>query len=285
MQMFCFQHFPLGQLKASKDDSAMTYWNDERVKSSGIIEKESNKGLLHGVRHPSVQSSTSFDPDTRLTHPNCGEHMQGWFPWWDKNCLPFKTASKFRSIYDDFREDNSEIKEVEDDEEVTTFGETDLQMKEINIAENEVSEVRQKEEKGNDLELRRSNGVITPSWVIKTPWIDTKRKSKGKRKNDDNDILHELCTRRGNAEEGDQNFEEMHDYFLKRRELYCLQPRGWINNKVMSMVTKTLVADQREDIGRVSRHIFIANFMHKIVVDPRKWSLEDNEMQILLEYL
>ncbi|KAI9109654.1 hypothetical protein K1719_019284 [Acacia pycnantha] len=35
-------------------------------------------------------------------------------------------------------------------------------------------------------------------------------------------------------------------------------------NKLMTMVAKTLVADQLEDGGTITRHIFSADFMHKI---------------------
>ncbi|KAI9075843.1 hypothetical protein K1719_042210 [Acacia pycnantha] len=40
-----------------------------------------------------------------------------------------------------------------------------------------------------------------------------------------------------------REFVDMHHYFLTREELQCLTPRSWINNKLMTMVAKTLVAD------------------------------------------
>lgn len=49
------------------------------------------------------------------------------------------------------------------------------------------------------------------------------------------------------------------------------------------MVAKTLVADQLENEGKVTRHIFTAHFMDKIIRSPLTWSLEANEAEILPE--
>ncbi|KAI9071564.1 hypothetical protein K1719_046459 [Acacia pycnantha] len=45
------------------------------------------------------------------------------------------------------------------------------------------------------LELRRSQRVVIPSSVLKSPWIEPKRKSKGKRTYDEKDTLFEMCTK------------------------------------------------------------------------------------------
>ncbi|KAI9072057.1 hypothetical protein K1719_045982 [Acacia pycnantha] len=71
----CFQNFPLGDVIASQQQSAMVFWTNEKVKSRVLDEKRSKKGLLVRVKprqlHPqqSVSPPTSFDPDTMLTHP------------------------------------------------------------------------------------------------------------------------------------------------------------------------------------------------------------------------
>ncbi|KAI9096020.1 hypothetical protein K1719_026167 [Acacia pycnantha] len=44
-------------------------------------------------------------------------------------------------------------------------------------------------------ELRRSQRVVIPSSVLKSPWIEPKRKSKGKRTYDEKDTLFEMCTK------------------------------------------------------------------------------------------
>ncbi|KAI9070603.1 hypothetical protein K1719_047430 [Acacia pycnantha] len=75
LMLFCFQNFPLGDVIPSQHESPMAFWTDEKVKSKVLVEKRSKKGLLVRVkpRQPlpqaSVPPSTSFDPDTILTHP------------------------------------------------------------------------------------------------------------------------------------------------------------------------------------------------------------------------
>ncbi|KAI9080653.1 hypothetical protein K1719_037410 [Acacia pycnantha] len=91
------------------------------------------------------------------------------------------------------------------------------------------------------LELRRSQRVVIPSSVLKSPWIEPKRKSKGKRTYDEKDTLFEMCTKSVPRDEAAEEFVDMHHYFLTREELQCLTPRSWINNKLMTMVAKTLV--------------------------------------------
>ncbi|KAI9082837.1 hypothetical protein K1719_035167 [Acacia pycnantha] len=75
LMLFCFQNFSLGNIIASQQESAMAFWTDEKVKSRVLVEKRSKKGLLVCIKprqphtQPSVSLSTSFDPDTMLTHP------------------------------------------------------------------------------------------------------------------------------------------------------------------------------------------------------------------------
>ncbi|KAI9118570.1 hypothetical protein K1719_010902 [Acacia pycnantha] len=82
------------------------------------------------------------------------------------------------------------------------------------------------------LELRRSQRVVIPSSVLKSQWIEPKRKSKGKRTYDEKDTLFEMCTKSVPRDEAAEEFVDMHHYFLTREELQCLTPRSWINNKV-----------------------------------------------------
>ncbi|KAI9126555.1 hypothetical protein K1719_002151 [Acacia pycnantha] len=55
--------------------------------------------------------------------------------------------------------------------------------------------------------------------------------------------------------------------------------------KLMSMVAKTLVADQLENGGVVQRHIFTADFMEKMINPNRKWTVEANVAEILPEHV
>ncbi|XP_028807539.1 uncharacterized protein LOC114762242 [Neltuma alba] len=60
----------------------------------------------------------------------------------------------------------------------------------------------------------------------------------------------------------------MYGYFLTRGELQCLQCRRWIDDRFMTIVTKTFIGDQKEKDGRVNHHIFSADFMQKMVANP-----------------
>ncbi|KAI9091581.1 hypothetical protein K1719_028024 [Acacia pycnantha] len=124
---------------------------------------------------------------------------------------------------------------------------------------------------------------VIPSSVLKSPWIEPKRKSKGKRTYDEKDTLFEMCTKSFPRDEAAEEFVDMHHYFLTREELQCLTPRSWINNKLMTMVAKTLVADQLENGGVVQRHIFTASFMEKMINSKLKWTVEANVGEILPE--
>ncbi|KAI9116538.1 hypothetical protein K1719_012705 [Acacia pycnantha] len=53
--------------------------------------------------------------------------------------------------------------------------------------------------------------------------------------------------------------------------------------KLMSMVAKTLVADQLENGGVVQRHIFTTSFMEKMINPKLKWTVEANVGEILPE--
>ncbi|KAI9117061.1 hypothetical protein K1719_012060 [Acacia pycnantha] len=260
LMLFCFQHFPLGDVIPSPHQSPMAFWTDKNVKRRVSVEKRSKKGLLRSkprqqLPQASVPPSTSFDPDTMLTHP-CDRHTHG--------C----------------RVEGDDIIDIEEDtqhgEETPTHVDGGLG------GEQEVKEPEQ-DVKEPAPELRRSQRVVIPSSVLKSPWIEPKRKSKGKRTYDEKDTLFEMCTKSVPRDEAAEEFVDMHHYFLTREELQCLTPRSWINNKLMTMVAKTLVADQLENGGVVQRHIFTASFMEKMINSKLKWTVEANVGEILPE--
>ncbi|KAI9077004.1 hypothetical protein K1719_041080 [Acacia pycnantha] len=118
--------------------------------------------------------------------------------------------------------------------------------------------------------------------VLKSPWIDPNRKTKGKRQYDEKEQLYELCTTKSiPKDEAEEEFVDMNGWHLQREELLCLRPRTWINNTVMTMIAKTLVADQLDNGGTVTRHIFSPHFMEKMIEDPMTWPLEANKAEIL----
>ena len=52
----------------------------------------------------------------------------------------------------------------------------------------------------------------------------------------------------------------------------------------MSMVAKTLVGDQKKN-GQVKRHIFSADFMTKMSHQPIRWSVQQNEREVLPKHV
>ncbi|KAI9102340.1 hypothetical protein K1719_023542 [Acacia pycnantha] len=124
------------------------------------------------------------------------------------------------------------------------------------VVEEEVAKPQLQEGERSDEKIRRSKRLITRSSVLKSPWIDPNHKMKGKRPYDEKEQLYQLCTTHVTKDEAEEEFVEIKGWHLQRVELLCLKPRAWINDTVMSMVAKTLVADQLENGGTVNRHIF-----------------------------
>ncbi|KAI9118226.1 hypothetical protein K1719_010558 [Acacia pycnantha] len=256
----------------------MAFWTDKNVKRRVSVEKRSKKGLLlrskprQQLPQASVPPLTSFDPDTMLTHP-CDRHTHGCYTTCNKKCWRFSEATYNRPTTSDESDDDDgdghdteeeehrvEGDDIIDIEEDTQHGEETPSHVDGGLGgEHEVKEPDQ-DVKEPALELRRSQRVVIPSSVLKSPWIEPKRKSKGRghmmRK-----TPYLRCAQSPFREM--REFVDMHNYFLTREELQCLTPRSWINNKLMTMVAKTLVADQLENGGVVQRHIFTASFMEK----------------------
>ncbi|KAI9087916.1 hypothetical protein K1719_030246 [Acacia pycnantha] len=191
--LFCFQHFPLGDVIPSPHQSPMAFWTDKNVKRRVSVEKRSKKGLLlrskphQQLPQASVPPSTSFDPDTMLTHPVVRSTYARLLYNLQQEMLALQR-------YIEVKEPDQDVKEPAP-------------------------------------ELRRSQRVVIPSSVLKSPWIEPKRKSKGKRTYDEKDTLFEMCTKSVPRDEAAEEFVDMHHYFLTREELQCLTPRSWINNK------------------------------------------------------
>ncbi|KAI9083268.1 hypothetical protein K1719_034800 [Acacia pycnantha] len=253
LMLFCLQNFALGDVITSEHELAMAYWTHDKVKSRVVLEKKSQKGLPTRASRsqPSVTPSASFHPHTMLTHP---------------------PSSSMESEKDDEKERDEEdeaenIEDIDDDDDHHHDTTIDVEPIEEDIVE-EVAKPEAQEGEQSDEQIRRSKRVITRNSVLKSPWIDPNRKCKGKRPYDEKEQLE---------------FVDMNGWHLQRAELDCLKPRAWINDMVMSTVAKTLVADQLENRGTVTRHIFNAHFMHKIISSPQTWSLQANEAKILPE--
>ncbi|KAI9089298.1 hypothetical protein K1719_029577 [Acacia pycnantha] len=151
----------------------MAFWTDKNVKRRVLVEKKSNKGLLlrskprQQLPQASVPPSTSFDPDTMLTHPVVrSTYARLLYNLQQEMLTPKIHCPKKASMKG---------------EETPTHVDGGLG--------------REQEVKELGLELRRSRRVVIPSSVLKSPWIDPKLKSKGKRTYDEKDTLFEMCTK------------------------------------------------------------------------------------------
>ncbi|XP_028754490.1 uncharacterized protein LOC114713964 [Neltuma alba] len=69
LMIYCLQHFPLGKEKAAKNENAITYWDEEKVKARVKSEKNSDRGILHGVPSVGGASTSASNTGIKLTHP------------------------------------------------------------------------------------------------------------------------------------------------------------------------------------------------------------------------
>ncbi|KAI9082741.1 hypothetical protein K1719_035315 [Acacia pycnantha] len=274
LMLFCLQNFAFGDKVASEHESAMAYWTDDRVKSRALMEKKAKQLLARLSR-----SRPSTLRRHRLTLTPCS--------------LTQKDDEDDEKEIED--EDDEKDKEDEDDHIVDIDDEDShlhdtpivqhglhVEPTEEYVVEEEVVQPQLQEGERRDRKIRRSKRVITHSSVLKSPWIDPNRKTKGKRQYDEKEQLYELCTTKSiPKDEAGEEFVDMNGWHLQREELLCLRPRTWINNMVMTMIAKTLVADQLDNGGTVTRHIFSPHFMEKMIEDPMTWPLEANKAEIL----
>ncbi|KAI9125601.1 hypothetical protein K1719_003019 [Acacia pycnantha] len=181
-------------------------------------------------------------------------------------------------------EDVDDVHEHGDETPIGDAGIAEEQSEDAAVSE-QLREHVQEEVKGTAIQVRKSQRVIIPNSVLKSPWIDPKQKHKGKRTYDEKDQLYALCITPSTKDEVVEEFVDKNVYFLTRAELLCLKPRAWLGERIMTMVAKTLVVNQLEDGGTITRHIFNVDFMHKMVQSPRIWSLEANETEILPDHI
>ncbi|KAI9075488.1 hypothetical protein K1719_042536 [Acacia pycnantha] len=208
----------------------MAFWTDQNVKRRVSVEKRSKKGLLlrnkprQQLPQASVPPSTSFDPDTMLTHPV----VRSTYAW-----LLYNLQQEMLALQHTLPEEAQHDGEVAYNQPTTSDESDDDDGDGHDTEEEEHREVKEPDQdvKEPALELRRSQRVVIPSSVLKSPWIEPKRKSKGKRTYDEKDTLFEMCTKSVPRDEAAEEFVDMHHYFLTREELQCLTPRSWINNK------------------------------------------------------
>ncbi|KAI9120026.1 hypothetical protein K1719_008995 [Acacia pycnantha] len=285
LMLFCLQNFAFGDKVASEHESAMAYWTDDRVKSRAVMEKKSKTGLLARISRsqPSDTTSASFDPHTMLTHPpsssgECEEDDDDRDEEDDDKEIDDEDDEKEIEDEDDDndkeKDDQDYEKEIEDEDDEKDKEDEDDHIVDIDdedshlhdtpivqhglhvepteeyVVEEEVAQPQLQEGERSDGKIRRSKRVITRSSVLKSPWIDPNRKTKGKRR----------MMRRSSCMSC-----VLLNLSLKMR-LRMAPPQGratlsettYVDKQyVMTMIAKTLVADQLDNGGTVTRHIFI----------------------------
>ncbi|KAI9072890.1 hypothetical protein K1719_045135 [Acacia pycnantha] len=298
LMLFCFQNFSLGNIITSQYESAMAFWTDEKV-----------------VRTAYARLLSNLQQEMLVLQHRLSEEGQ------HEGSAPNKQPSTSRESGDDNGHDIEEGDDIDKGDETENIIDVDdvpehgeetpnvdaglagEQCEDAAVPEHQSKPV-QEEVKEPGLELRRSQRVITPSSILKSPWIDPKRKSKGKRTYDEKDTLYELCTKTVSEYGAAEEFVDMQYYFLKRKELQCLNPRAWIVIGALTYIYVFMVFERfwqdladdycSKDIscrpirawgGVVHRHIFTADFMDKMISPDLKWTVESNVAQILLEHV
>ncbi|KAI9089562.1 hypothetical protein K1719_029167 [Acacia pycnantha] len=204
LMLFCFQHFPLGDVIPSPHQSPMAFWTDKNVKRRVSVEKRSKKGSAIDIRTVAIQVATR----------NAGA---------SKIHCPKKPGMKVSDL-----QSANYLRRVDDDDgdgHDTRGGRT-------RVEGDDIIDIEEDTQHGEETPTHVDGGLVGDRSVLKSPWIEPKRKSKGKRTYDEKDTLFEMCTKSVPRDEAVEEFVDMHHYFLTREELQCLTPRSWINNKV-----------------------------------------------------
>ncbi|KAI9117237.1 hypothetical protein K1719_011403 [Acacia pycnantha] len=106
-------------------------------------------------------------------------------------------------------------------------------------------------------ELRRSQRVVIPSSVLKSPWIEPKRKSKGKRTYDEKDTLFEMCTKSVPRDEAaKQWFSTLLDSLVEHVTYYRMQHEKENPTLKTTKKKKKTVLDKSKDLmaNKVRNH-------------------------------
>ncbi|KAI9124549.1 hypothetical protein K1719_004471 [Acacia pycnantha] len=180
---------------------------------------------------PSDTTSASFDPHTMLTHPEVrttyfrlvsmlGQEMMALQDRLTTSPNNQPSSSGECEEDDDDRDEEDDDKEIDDegdekeieDEDDDNDKEKDDQDDEKEIEDEDDEKDKEDEDdhivdiddedshlhdtpiqgERSDGKIRRSKRVITRSSVLKSPWIDPNRKTKGKRQYDEKEQLYEL---------------------------------------------------------------------------------------------
>ncbi|XP_054809756.1 uncharacterized protein LOC129311449 [Prosopis cineraria] len=313
--LFFLQNFPLEELERLPwPSNVVSYWNEKRASERVLMERQSDHGMLYKPKLAASDSSSQFLPvlafqdiDLKEAYVKLVRHIGEVLMKVQKKRYALE---KKRKIYDleqaeevshvAIYEEDKEDKRGEDEEEGKEEGENEEEENEQERGKDEEEEnedeEEEKEHEGGDrdelmdvdveeeMKLRRSTRghhgrrwsgfkVTLPQFTSDDATYDEKRR------------LYNFCTKWAKKEDCEQLFVDMYDFYVKRGELRCFAPRKWINDTVMTMKIKALMAAQKEREGGVRHHIFTPLFMEIMMKDVQGWKVGEHTMLFMPEHL
>ncbi|KAI9095695.1 hypothetical protein K1719_026255 [Acacia pycnantha] len=270
---------------------------------------------------PSDTTSASFDPHTMLTHPEVRTTYFRLVSMLGQEMLALQdrlttSPNNQPSSNGECEEDDDERDEEDDDKEID---EDEDDEKEIEDEDDDNDKEKEKDDQDDEKEIEdeddekdkedEDDHIVdiddedshlhdTPivqhglhvepieEYCVKISLDRSKPQDEGKEAYDEKEQLYELCTTKSiPKDEAEEEFVDMNGLHLQRVELLCLRPLimyyHFVHIRVMTMIAKTLVADQLDNGGTVTQHIFSPHFMEKMIEDPMNWPLEANKAEIL----
>ncbi|KAI9128105.1 hypothetical protein K1719_001098 [Acacia pycnantha] len=262
LMLFCLQNFAFGDKVASEHESAMAIGPTTGLRAEQCWRKKAKKEVCTTYfRLVSMLGQEMLALQDRLTEsPNNQPSSSGECEEDDEKERDEEDVDKEIDEEDDEKEiededNDKEIDDEDDDKEI----EDENDEKEIEDEDDHIVDIDDDDDHRHDTPIVQHGLHVEP-----TEEYVMEEETKGKRPYDEKEQLYELCTTKSTTkDEAEEEFVEMNGWHLRRVELLCLKPRVWLNDTVMTMVAKTLVADQLENGGTVTRHIFSAHFMQK----------------------
>ncbi|XP_054824730.1 uncharacterized protein LOC129322427 [Prosopis cineraria] len=294
------------QEEAPKLDDALAYWDEEKVVERVKVEKKSIRGILHDPMSTYGSSSTKSYPTCAFSHSDLETIDKTKREGDDIEEQAHKDSEeKDEEEEEEDDEDNSEEadedkegegknKEVDEDEESEGKDEEadkksseegeegDEQGVEENVELGEEKDEEKSERDGDEGEEKEAKEKREETICVHESMDEGGEEVKGevgklstyedevKEKEAAEGIRQLQIVEVREHRRSQRTFMQMYANFLTRTELQCLGGTRWISDRFMTMVTRTLVGDHKENEGKVRRHIFGSEFMEKMYKRRKK---------------
>ncbi|KAI9086929.1 hypothetical protein K1719_031090 [Acacia pycnantha] len=166
LMLFCLQNFAFGDKVASEHESAMAYWTDD-----GINNLTQQPALKFRECEEDDDDRDEEDDDKEIDDEDDEKEIEDEDDDNDKE-----------------KDDQDDEKEIEDEDDEKDKEDEDDHIVDIDDEDSHLHDTPIQGER-SDGKIRRSKRVITRSSVLKSPWIDPNRKTKGKRQYDEKEQL------------------------------------------------------------------------------------------------